>query len=494
LRIALFLAATALVLVVGAEPAGATVTVRLSGSALRIEADAANDNITFNLDLSTTQRRYQIQSTQPIALGDSFCTAPTSEGGRFVTRCPSSTPTSVAVVLSGGNDIWIDNHPSGFLPLPPDPIGINAGIGNDRITGSSEGSESITGGDGGDSINGDGGFDSISGGTGDDNLDDGDGNVVRQPAHTGFVNTEDSLTGGSGDDTLSINEGDDTALGEDGNDHIVESDSLPEAGRAPFEDDVDGGLGRDTFSIVRDRAVSLRDDGASAHLFSDGAEEEIVRGMEEFEGGRGGDVLSGSLAGLGASVNPNYDGREGPDVVTGSSDPNEISGGNGIDRLFGKAGDDELDAKAGEPVAVPDDVIDCGVGINDKALIDLLDAEPFSCETVNRSAIGEGPHLVIGAVHRVRGRTYAVRLRCPRKLKHRCRGSLELALTRHGLGPAKARRYSIRAGRRRTLRVRVTRRDARRLRRRRARRGFVRSVEKGDVTGRKTTLARRRLR
>jgi hypothetical protein len=137
---------------------------------------------------------------------------------------------------------------------------------------------------------------------------------------------------------------------------------------------------------------------------------------------------------------------------------------------------------------VPDDVIDCGVGINDKAMIDLLDAEPFSCETVNRSAIGEGPHLRIGAVRRVRGRIYAVRVRCPRKLKHRCKGTLELALTRRGLRPAKGKRYSIKAGRRRTLKVHLPRRVRKR------RRVFVRSTEKGDVAGKKTTLARRRVR
>ena len=393
-------------------------------------------------------------------------------GSRFVTNCPSSTPTSIAVVLSGGRDIWIDNRPD--LQPAVDPIAINGGIGDDSINGASTGSESISGGDGNDSINGDGGNDTISAGIGDDDLDDGDGRVLRQTAFP----TGDTLIGGSGDDTLSISEGQDTAMGEEGNDRIVESDVLPEASRAPFADTVDGGSGRDTFSLVRDRAVSLRDDGTSAQLFSDGNAEEVVRGMEEFNGGRGGDTFSGALVSLASTFNPSYDGREGPDVVTGGPHPNAIAGGNGIDRLRGLGGDDDLDAKAGEPVAVPDELIDCGSGTNDDALIDLLDAEPISCETVDRSAIGEGPHLVIGAVRRIRGRSYAVGVRCPRRLRHRCRGTLELALTRRGLRPARGRRYSIRAGRRRTLRVRVTRRDARRLRRRRARRGFVRSVRR----------------
>ena len=125
----------------------------------------------------------------------------------------------------------------------------------------------------------------------------------------------------------------------------------------------------------------------------------------------------------------------------------------------------------------------------------MTDPEPVGCESVSRSAIREGPHVRIGTVRRARrGRVVRVGLRCPRALGHRCRGRLEVALTRRGLRPAPGARYSIRAGRSATVRVRITRRDARRLRGRRTRRGIVRSTERGDVAGRKTTLGVRRIR
>ena len=492
MRLALALAGVALAMLAAAGQASATVTVRLLGSDLRVEGDGLADNLRLSLDLSVIPPRYRLDSTQQIVRGDTFCQTPTTTTSGFAIICPSNTPTGVAVVLSGGNDSWIDNRSnSPAAPVVPDPVAVNGGIGNDSMLGTAMTRETFTGGDGDDNVGADGGGDTISGGPGNDSLDDED---WRHPDLPNAAS--DTLTGGLGDDTLGISEGSDTAEAEDGNDRIVERDNLPFSGQVPFGDTVSGGTGTDTFTLVRDRPVTLRDDGTSAVLFSDEIQEEVVRGMEVFQGGRGGDVINGALASLTAGFRPTYAGREGPDVVIGGGRADFISGGNGADRIFGMSGADEIDAKAGEPAAAPDELIDCGETLGDKASIDLLDPDPIGCETVDRSAIREGPHVAIGALRRVRRRprVRAVRLRCPRRLGHRCRGRLELALTRRGLDRAPSKRYSIRAGRRRTVRVRLSRRDTRRLRRRRVRRAFVRSTERGDVAGKKTTLALRRLR
>jgi hemolysin type calcium-binding protein len=300
--------------------------------------------------------------------------------------------------------------------------------------------------------------------------------------------------GGAGDDTLHIGGSGDTANGETGADVIFEEDAVP------GEDEIDGGPGADKWIVEGTSAVSVQDRGAAASVFRDfpfksqPVAEEAVRNVETFEGTNVADALSGALRRLRSGGTHGYDGRGGPDVIVGSGRADRLRGGNGRDVLQGRGGDDDLDAKSGERSAVPDELIDCGSGGADSARIDLLDPDPTGCETVARSAIPEGPHVRIGAIRRVRGRTYSVRLSCPDKLKHPCRGTLELALTRRGLRPARGRRYSIRAGRRRTLRVRLTRRDARKLRGLRRASGFVRSTEKGDVAGKKTTLARRRLK
>ncbi len=468
-------AAAVVAALAAAGPAQATVSVGFPGPTdprLIITADGAADRLALTVDKQTSPVMHVITSSQPIVRSGSFCEPPvaTSTGGARI-RCRADDPTSLSVSLAGGDDLWRDdrvNEPG----LPRDPVTVNAGIGNDNLAGSDVSRETFSGDDGDDITRGGGGSDTLAGGNGNDGLDDEDGAV-----------SVDTLTGGPGNDKLTVHEGGDTARGDAGSDEIVSFDDLG-GGEFPLLDELDGGSESDILSLIRDRALSIRDEGFRATLFSDSLQEEIAVGFEGFRGTRGADVINGVSNSVTSS--PLYDGRGGPDTIVGRDLGEVIFGGDGSDRITARNGNDVVDAKEGEPVAAPDQLIDCGTGTGDQALIDLLDPEPIGCETFARSAIREGPHLVIGTVRRARRGAWAVRVRCPRALGHPCRGTLKLGSTRRNATRGRGTRYRVRQGRRATLRVR--------LRGRARRRAFVRSVERGDITGRKTTVGLRLLR
>jgi hemolysin type calcium-binding protein len=455
---------------------GATVSVSVNKATHKLEitdVSGVNDVIVLHPEGEI----FVVESTQPLTRGQG-CDPSSPIPGRSTATCHDPDFKGSLVTLGAGSDDWavLPNTHAG----PPNPIVASGGPGNDVIRGGHD-DDTLDGGEGDDQLLAGSGFDTLNGGAGNDSLSDDD-----NPS----VSSRDTLRGGPDADTFVIRGGDDTVNGEAGNDVIFDEDL------AQRSDTIDGGPDSDRWLLERSAGVSIRDGDTATNVFhevafkSEAELEDTLTNVERLDATNGSDVITGALRTVKAERA--YNGRGGPDAVVGSPQTDEILGGNGGDRLFGRDGNDTLDAKAGEPVAVPDEVIDCGGG-TDNALIDLVDPDPLGCEVVARSAIGEGPHVRIGSARRVRGRTFAVRLGCPRKLKHRCKGSLELALTERGLRPAKGTRYSIKAGRRRTVRLRLARRDARRLRTRGSSRGFVRSIEKGDVAGKKTTLALRRL-
>jgi hypothetical protein len=144
------------------------------------------------------------------------------------------------------------------------------------------------------------------------------------------------------------------------------------------------------------------------------------------------------------------------------------------------------------------DGVDCGNG-RDTVDADLKDRVQADCEDVDRRPVGETPNVILpGKALRVSRRTgkVKVRMRCPRGVKRLgCKGKLQLKLDRRA-GSSRSRkvRYRIKAGKRKTVTLKLTRRDVRSIRRRgRKARGILTSVEKGRK-GRKTTIRNPRLR
>jgi Ca2+-binding RTX toxin-like protein len=232
-------------------------------------------------------------------------------------------------------------------------------------------------------------------------------------------------------------------------------------------------------------------------------------GSDHIIGHIGRDNLHGQLGDdelTGAGGNDDLEGDEEDDRLDGGAGDDDLDGGTGTDRLEGSTGADVLRGgdgndthRAREPTGstAVTDIVSCGAG-TDFAEGDLKDAVSGSCENQDIGAVGETPNvrlpgksLRISRTGRVR-----VRLRCPRGVKRLgCMGRLQLRLGRSA-GSSRSRRvgYRIKAGRRKTVTLKLTRRDVRSIRRRgRRARGILTSVERGRK-GRKTTIRNPRLR
>jgi Ca2+-binding RTX toxin-like protein len=113
-------------------------------------------------------------------------------------------------------------------------------------------------------------------------------------------------------------------------------------------------------------------------------------GRDLVSGGRGDDAL------VGGSGNDAVYGNQGVDELIGGVGNDTLWGLTladvplpGVDTLRGESGSDTFRSRDGEP-----DVIDCGTGSKDRALIDFVDVivdatavnTKGSCETVSRAA------------------------------------------------------------------------------------------------------------
>lgn len=380
--------------------------------------------------------------------------------GPGLVRCERLAGKATVTLLGGADSFRIAD---GSLKIT-DPITLNLGAGNDAGDGAG-GADTLQGGSGDDVVDGKAGDDLVQGSLGNDSLigDAGD----------------DTLTGSDGADVLTLGTGADTADAGAGNDSI----SLGTFQRDE-RDDINGGIGFDK-STYLGRLTPLRIIEANLETLGgekDAGENDVLRSIESYTGSVGDDILTGVLS----SNASTYVGERGNDQIFGSSGDNTVIGGAGADQLDGNDGNDVIDGKSGEgTTAVADPVIDCGAGANDLAILDLLDDKtPTGCDgNLQISAAGEGPHVRMRFRRRmaVRDGRLAVRLTCPRALRHRCAGKLDLRIgqarsprARYSIGRGRSRRVSVGLG---ALAGRVQGRTV----------GRLVSIERGRIKGLKTT-------
>jgi Ca2+-binding RTX toxin-like protein len=380
--------------------------------------------------------------------------------GPGLVRC-TRLAASATVNLLGGNDRFKIAPASVGMT---DPITLSLGAGDDTGDGAA-GDDTLQGGSGDDRLDGKAGGDLVQGSIGNDFLIGDLGN--------------DNLTGSDGADVIVPGVGQDTGDAGAGNDEIQ---------LGTFErderDDFNGGIGFDRATYVN-RFSALRIIEANLETLAgekDAGENDVLRSIESYAGGRGPDILTGVLS----SNASTYLGEGGNDQIFGSSGNNTVAGGAGADQLDGNAGNDTIDAKSGEGgTAAADPVIDCGTGTGDRAILDLTDdPTPTDCDgNIDRSAAGEGPHVRLKFRRRVavRGGRVSARLKCPRALRRGCRGTLAVRI---GKARSPRSRYSVKRGRTRRVLVRLGA-----LRNRVGRRtvGQLVSVERGRIKGLKTT-------
>jgi Ca2+-binding RTX toxin-like protein len=207
--------------------------------------------------------------------------------------------------LLAGDDVF----QGAGLPAGGPGLLVDAGTGNDQVTGSA-GRDELLGGDGDDTLLGAAGNDILRGGLGNDVLTGGDG--------------DDQMFGDDGDDRLVWNPGDDTDLFEGG------------AGIDTAE--INGGGGADIFTVTAN-GERVRIDRASPAPFSvdAGTTENVVLNLN------GGDDDFSATGNLSALVKLTVDGGAGNDT---------LRGGNGADLLMGGDGNDFIDGNQGNDTAL----------------------------------------------------------------------------------------------------------------------------------------------
>jgi Ca2+-binding RTX toxin-like protein len=267
----------------------------------------------------------------------------------------ASTVTSISVVGSADADTIDLTGVSSAVYSSLTTVAVNAGGGDDVITGSSladmlageGGNDTVSGGDGDDLIRGGAGRDVLTGGAGNDRL-------------MGQGGTGDRLTGGLGDDTLDGGSGTDTV--EESADQDFDLDDNALTGSTTGNDtliDIEqgqlvGGAGNNVidasgFSGSVTVSGEAGDDqitgGAIVDLIYAGAGNDIVVGLG------GGDIVHGQ------GGDDDIDGGAGNDVLRGGAGRDTLVGGDGDDQLFGQGSSgDILQGGAG------DDLIDGGIG------------------------------------------------------------------------------------------------------------------------------------
>ena len=365
--------------------------------------------------------------------------------------------------------------------------GVIGGEAADTLIGN-DGPNRLAGGAGGDRIDGGGGADRIEGDDGDDTLDGGSG--------------ADDISGGAGVDGESYGSRSDPVtvsldgLANDGNAQDLFADNL----RADVEN-VKGTSGDD---VLRGSAADNLLDGSFGdnRLEGLGGNDTLTasnRGSDVLDGGDGGDTASYRGTGF-DGVTVTLDGRandgapagaagvpaggeadnvltedvigsEFDDVITGNDESNRLSGGDGTDTIHGAGAGDTILGGPGLDVLIGDtgvDVLNANDGLSDRvdcgpdpdvANLDLADAvgalrgggilpATAGCEAQNIAPHGQLPNVRLASTtvridHRGRAR---IALRCPRRSKRRCTGTLRLQRP-HGAHLGRARFSIPRAGR-----------------------------------------------
>jgi hypothetical protein len=270
--------------------------------------------------------------------------------------------------------------------------------------------DELLGGTGGDHLLGGTGNDGLHGGDGRDLLDGGDGDdVLRGEAGDDDLHEarfgDDALDGGDGDDALTGGRGGDTLAGGAGDDVLFGGSGSDRVGCGPGEDIAFVNFASELRRVAADCELVLDEpgvvhlpcaeggtDGPETVLGTDGPDRcSGLGGADDVEGRGGDDVLDGG------DGPDRIFGRFGRDVLRGGPGDDELEGGRGRDALDGGEGRDRLnggydpDVVRGGPGddrviarGGGTDVVDCGPGARDVAIVDSRD-RVRGCERVSRS-------------------------------------------------------------------------------------------------------------
>ncbi len=259
----------------------------------------------------------------------------TASGTPVGTVAPiAASDVSALLITAGDQDNVIDLSPltaAAFTSLTT--IRVDAGDGDDMITGSDDFGESFFGEDGNDTLTDGGGPDSLNGGDGNDQID-GLGGANSLSGGDG----NDTITSGADADTIDAGDGQDSISSGAGADSILAGQGRDTVLAGADGDFVNGGTGNDL--IIGDTGQDTLEGGNGADSISGGDGADVINGQggndtvdagagnDTVRGARGNDLLNGDA---GMDV---LNGQGGNDTITGGADDDRILGGGGSDVLF----------------------------------------------------------------------------------------------------------------------------------------------------------------
>jgi hypothetical protein len=323
---------------------------------------------------------------------------------------------------------------------------INLGDRNDTLREGTPGRDAIYGGTGNDLLVGRAGNDLVDGGEGDDTLEDPEwSGCSEQGGSTGA----DTIVGGPGTDELMqicrsgfVN----VTLDNQANDG-----SEGEGDNVAGDIEIIEGPGYNTGMkfVGNDLPNTVHGGGHPSVLIGGGGDDKLYGGVD----------------------NDQIDGGPGNDITEGWGGADTVDGGLGADDISGEGGSTITDGTGGADVVIARDgildTVSCGSGA-DRALVDRLDVIADSgrdfCESVERETVtdvtppplppgGAAATIALGSKSaKVKKGSFPLRLKCTSS--NACAGKLSVKAQRKAIGSAK---FSIAAGKSKTLNVRLTR-------------------------------------
>ena len=367
-RRALLVAAVPAALAATALPASADASaVAVAGGQLQYTGGLLENN---TVRVAFTGTHILIQDSHPITVGDgcvleddgdALCVPGSAQAryslGNGFDVMTYTAPHAARVDMGADNDTY-------FGVVRKDSIGTNGLVVQDV---------DVLGGTGNDSIS----YRNSSSGVSvslDGQFNDGSRNKENIRAdfeHIEGSNGNDTLVGSndpSKTEQYTGRAGNDTMEGLDGTDVFLEG-NVPSGA-----DTIRGQAGIDrvdysqrTTPVKVDMASLLRTSGAA------GEADFIDPNTNDAFGGSAADEMIG---GSGANL---FIGFDGDDTLRGNAGSDHLIGADGVDKLFGGTDNDVINSTD----TVADEIMDCGIGVDDTLNRDLRDVEAFSCENVN---------------------------------------------------------------------------------------------------------------
>ncbi len=320
-------------------------------------------------------------------------------------------------------------------------------------------------------------------------------------------------TGDSGDRITGSNERD---MIDAGGAPYKGQETFPPSGTVSLDDPnrniVNGGGGNDTFLLTRGTGRDIITGGTGTDLatyvdrFTIGppgaAGVHVTLDGQANDGDPNIDPTDSAVLGEGDNLGSDVEdvnGTKREDRLIGNGFKNVLFGDEGVDTLTGGSGEDTIIAR--EPASAGSgtpDVISCGAptpiqttttrfGVitalsgSDRLEKDLADPKPGDCELLVNMAVDEPAAIrIASSARRAGGDALHVKLTCPRAARRTCRGTLRLAGRRSG---SRAAKFSIKRGGKRTATLRLSRKAAAAVARRRVVARLVSAEEglRGDV-------------